>query len=175
MNNLNSTVYTIGLQKYAPADLSRICKELKIARVIDCTPPAFKSETFCAAVNGGTEIVLNRNMAIDYGWLKLSSASKRTMILGVKHCPGDCPRHEKIAMELNKRGVDPIHVFETELISSKELQAAIDGDRDYKATPFPAGAIQKQKKATGTQKKKATIIEIKPTINPVTDARNQRR
>jgi hypothetical protein len=132
------TVYTIGCEGYTMDSLADVGKALGVHRLVDCCwkpRRAFRSvldyQWKGDALSGGRTAEKDREDGLK--WLiGQITAGKNVMLMYPSENPGACNRHFVIAMDLLKRGVDCIHVFDNQLILASEFQASIEEERDYR-------------------------------------------
>jgi ATPase family associated with various cellular activities (AAA) len=132
-------LYTIGADGYSPELMAETINALGVHTLVDCCwkpRRAFRSalgDSYQWAgdrLSGGRTSTDLREEGLK--WLiGLLTSGKNLMLMYPAENPGECNRHHLIAIELLKRGVDAIHVFDDQLIQASEFQQSIDEDREY--------------------------------------------
>ena len=129
------TIYTVGCQRLKLADLQALVSALKIEALLDWRSTAegrLNQPTLERAFPGRYKYVgdvCNETLITDKSLFALSKVQKTTLLLFHKEVPGNCPRHEKLAMPLHTRfAVEVTHVCGDDLVVAADLQRAVDAD-----------------------------------------------
>lgn len=146
-------IYTLGYQGHTVATFDALVERLGVTQLCDVRGvPRSRVAGFSGKAladrfgeryeahgatlgNRGEGRVSPEGLALVGAW-SASRASGVVALLCQCGAPGDCHRHQLIAVPLLERGVDLVHVYaprgeEVELIRASELQRALDADDDY--------------------------------------------
>ena len=141
-------IYTIGYDHLRLPQLHAVLGALGIATLVDVrsvpysNQPGFRRSQLAAQLGkrycwagdtlGGRGIgVTPEGLA----WLRDLSEQTSAMLLCKEEAPCDCHRYHTIALPLLAQfSIDCTHVFRRELVSTAELKASIEQQRDYAHT-----------------------------------------
>ncbi len=59
---------------------------------------------------------------------------RRLLLMCQEHAPGDCHRFRQVAVPLLTKGIDVLHIYEEQFVTTAALKAAIE-DADPDAEP----------------------------------------
>lgn len=175
--NAQPVVYTIGYDELTANRLAQIIKLLGVKILIDVRSKADIAKETPA---GMTVDELKAQFGDAYSWEGkwlgsravitdesiqfldqfIREQSGPCLLIGREEAPGDCHRHRYLSLPLIARGLDPMHIFDDQLVDASELQAAIDAkpDREPLMRPMVQKAAVPKKtaaKAVAKKKKKA--------------------
>ena len=134
-------IHTVGYEKLQQADLQRLAVGLDCIVLDVCSRPSGRvkrgfSRADLTALLGaryewaGHDLGGKSTGVTPAGLVRLAQDRRRLMLMCKEHSPSDCHRHA-IALDLARRGVPVLHIFETEVILATDLEAAIDADDAY--------------------------------------------
>ena len=164
-----TNIYTVGCQRLKLADLQALVSALKIDTVMDWRSKSdarLSPPTLERAFPGKYKFVgdkCNESKFPDNALQRLPKLPGVKLLLFHKEIPGNCPRHEQLAMVLHQRGVEVAHVCRDEVIVAAEYQRSIDDDDAYTCTEW----------RTTTAPVTAAASNI-PTDHPSADQHDQR-
>lgn len=138
-------IYTIGInagrKSTKLATLQAIVNALAIDRILDwraeLATNALDRTVLRDSFNGKYSYVGARcnAMSINASAInRLANLAGNSMLIFEKPIPGDCLRHNNLAMPLERLGLSVIHIYGEDLVTAPELQRSIEaGPRDVPA------------------------------------------